>query len=684
MVLNFPDLSSLVLNPSGDSLSLTGGGTRAGSAASLGLVALLETENELDVSVKGNSKTYECARLSGSAVFEVEPLSESSGNRRIRLRESSLAVGQVCLVLTSDDAISTWISSTAITSKAILRTVVEIGSADDDGFADIVFDTAIPNVADSELDVLLPRFKATANRLTNAPVEVGFPVSAVNLDGVYSGILQGDLVILSVGDERVVRGVRSVEVKFDMKQGVPVQVPYTRLVIYGLLPLEWNGSPDVTVHFGFVGAGRLHRRRSPIVPSSVLTGTGIVAASTGSAPFDLTEAFVLVDADGRAVEATGEEIAGQATQILLKVDPAKLGSVTELRVPIAAYTNLSTATCGETIRNEILGNGDAATPFQTFTLAKKPLTYLTDASGRHNTLEVYVNGVKWRQAPSFYGARPSDQIYVVTHDDDHETIITFGDGELGSRLPTGVNNVVANYRFGVGGNAPANTITTLKKPIKGVRKVFNPLPAAGGKEPPTAEEIRREAPLSTLVLGRLVSLADFEAETRRFGNVLSAKATWGWDEVGENPVVKIWFVVPDAGDPSDNLRAYLAGMAEPNTQLEVSKAIADTKALHIELEVDPRYIPADVELVVAQRLFHPYDGVLSRRNAAIGGRLHRSRLHAEIHAVEGVIGIKGLVINVTEAMPKVLTAAEGHYLDFESVDMTIGNTAAGQILFANK
>jgi len=187
----------------------------------------------------------------------------------------------------------------------------------------------------------------------------------------------------------------------------------------------------------------------------------------------------------------------------------------------------------------------------------------------------------WRQ--------PNDAIYVVRHDEDHQTFVVFGDGELGQRLPTGVNNVVATYRYGVGGNVPANSITALEKPIKGVRKVFNPLPATGGKEPPTPEQQRREAPLSTLVLGRLVSLPDFEAETRRYGNVVSAKARWGWDDSGEDAVVQVWFATRDAGDPSAELRSYLQGMAEPNARIHVIKAKPSSKALRIELEIDPRF-----------------------------------------------------------------------------------------------
>jgi len=84
-----------------------------------------------------------------------------------------------------------------------------------------------------------------------------------------------------------------------------------------------------------------------------------------------------------------------------------------------------------------------------------PLTYVADPhapAGRRPELDIYVNVVKWRRALSFHKATAHDEIYLIRHDADHNTLIQFGDGELGKRLPTGANNIVATYRFGVGGN----------------------------------------------------------------------------------------------------------------------------------------------------------------------------------------------------------------------------------------
>ena len=51
---------------------------------------------------------------------------------------------------------------------------------------------------------------------------------------------------------------------------------------------------------------------------------------------------------------------------------------------------------------------------------------------------------------AFSGAGPQDEVYIVRQNEDGESIVTFGDGETGARLPSGVKNVTASYRFGAG------------------------------------------------------------------------------------------------------------------------------------------------------------------------------------------------------------------------------------------
>ncbi len=65
------------------------------------------------------------------------------------------------------------------------------------------------------------------------------------------------------------------------------------------------------------------------------------------------------------------------------------------RGTVIVHGNVALATHGETVQ-QLLGSGQASTPFQRFTLAHDPLTYVqssADPSGAVDTLEVRVNDV---------------------------------------------------------------------------------------------------------------------------------------------------------------------------------------------------------------------------------------------------------------------------------------------------
>lgn len=613
----------------------------SGAAASVPL-AVLGTDVQVtgSVAISSGSLTFESEDFTPSQIVELSAATFEGTRFGVRASTSSLAEGQIVAAVES----GVWFGASKSSS-------LRPDSTEPDYLVGSTLDSIGSVMGTGEADIWV--FSSFARPFLLGPDPVGLDGNnwRVKTDGVYQGIVEGDPLVLESAGQLLL--VKVVVATVEVITVGDISIPTTWVTVAGGNPLINDEVKSLKLWYGAVAGARLVK-----IPPSEVSFDQIVAAAgvTG-------DQVVILDSLGHVITA------GNTTAV----------------PPIRILSNLALATRGETIKNEILGSGNAAIPFQSFRLEKSPLTYLADPtapSGRRSTLEVYVNGQKWRQAQSFYGALPTHQIYVVRHDEDHQTQVVFGDGELGQRLPTGGSNVVATYRFGVGGNVPANSITTLKKPIKGIRKVFNPLPATGGKEPPTPEQMRREAPLGLLVLGRLVSLPDFEAETRRYGNVVNAKARWGWNSAGEDATVQVWFATRDAGDPSADLRVYLEGMAEPNTQVSVAKATPVSGALKIDLVIDPRERAEDVELEVARRLFDDWDGALSVRNAEIGGRFHRSAIYAAIHAVPGVLGVNAITVNDVD-VPAFHAFEEGTYLDLENTDLIVGNTAAGLRLFGS-
>ena len=175
-----------------------------------------------------------------------------------------------------------------------------------------------------------------------------------------------------------------------------------------------------------------------------------------------------------------------------------------------------------------LGNGDATQAFQSFTLKQSPLTYTSaaTASGIQSSLSVAVNNEIWTEVPYFYGHGPREHIFITTRNDDATTTVTFGDGLTGARLPTGIANVAATYRYGIGtpGLVDANQISMMMTRPLGVRSATNPVASAGAADAETIDDARGNATLTIMALDRVVSLEDYEHFSRAFPGVSKALA----------------------------------------------------------------------------------------------------------------------------------------------------------------
>jgi hypothetical protein len=239
--------------------------------------------------------------------------------------------------------------------------------------------------------------------------------------------------------------------------------------------------------------------------------------------------------------------------------------------------NVAYATHGESVA-ERLGSGDGAQAFQRFALKQKPLTYTPDDSpdGGATTLEVRVGELKWTEVPSLYGRTARDRVFVTRRQDDGTTVVQFGDGREGARLPTGRENVQAAYRKGVGreGNVRARQLAQLITRELGVRDVVNPLPATGGMDPQERDDARENAPVTVLTLERVVSLRDYEDFARAFAGVARAQGVWTWDAARRGVFLTVagplGDEVPEGGPVHAGLLAALANAGDPHVPVRVA------------------------------------------------------------------------------------------------------------------
>lgn len=197
------------------------------------------------------------------------------------------------------------------------------------------------------------------------------------------------------------------------------------------------------------------------------------------------------------------------------------------RDTVTIYGNVVKATHGE-MRKETLGSGDGSKALQSFVLKQPPLTYVSasNPAGIDSTLKIYVNDVQWRETDALVGLSPNDRQFVTKTDDEGKTIVIFGNGREGARLPTGIENIKAEYRNGIGqsGNVNAGQISLLTNRPQGVKEVINPLRASGGADKEKRDQARKNAPLAVKALDRLVSIQDYEDFARAYAGIGKACA----------------------------------------------------------------------------------------------------------------------------------------------------------------
>ena len=310
-----------------------------------------------------------------------------------------------------------------------------------------------------------------------------------------------------------------------------------------------------------------------------------------------------------------------------------------LRDTVEIYANLARATHGET-RNEVLGSGDSAQVLQQFKLRHYPLTYLPapTPTGAVSTLELRVNDVLWHESDSLLGLDPRSRSYIIRTDAEIKTSVTFGNGQKGARLPTGVENIKAKYRSGIGkpGNVQAGQIRLLATKPLGLKGVINPLPASGGADPESNDQARRNAPLTVMALDRLVSVQDYEDLARSFAGIGKASAALLTD--GRREVVHVSIAGTDDipldedSDLFQNLLLALRRAGDPHQPLVLDLCERLILLIRAKVRLLPDYEWQSVEPKIRAALLQAFGFA----NRDPGQEVFRSEIISVIQAVPGV------------------------------------------------
>jgi hypothetical protein len=414
------------------------------------------------------------------------------------------------------------------------------------------------------------------------------------------------------------------------------------------------GLGGVTMHYAFREVGTL-------IPTPAQSLDSLPATVTGPPGLELTKdpaQVALQDANGIGLIVNAS--AGSSGGIDLTKVEGQPGLTLPLIAPIRLFADLITISRGTSVQDEILGSGAPAAASQSFVLQHSPLIYLPpekSADPPATTLKVSVDGIEWGEAPAFEGQAPDARVYVVSELADGRIQVRFGDGVNGARLPLGISNVTANYRYAEAAKPPPpGHLVTVLQPQPGLASVINPVSLAPGSEPESATETADAAPGGAVLISTagspqappLISPGDYEKRAATLPSVTRARAYWAWDRSRQRPAVLVCVAGgTDGTSIAAAVRKALAPDPASRVPLEVRDAHAVPLSISCELLAPPGADDKSIKTGAAGALTNPRTGLFSPRRTAIGEPLYRSQVQAAL-ASSGAVAILSLKIKRLE------------------------------------
>ena len=271
--------------------------------------------------------------------------------------------------------------------------------------------------------------------------------------------------------------------------------------------------------------------------------------------------------------------------------------------------------------------------------------------------------VRWHEAEDLYESPAAGRHYaknVVTGE------IRFGDGIHGLIPPKGDRNLrLAQFQVGggMGGNVPANTLNVLQQSFSFIEGVSNLLPAGGGSDLETVDEVKSRAPHLFRSRFRAVTAEDFEEIAKEAStSVARARCIPCHGREGEVTVVVVPKVAEDPGaDPVQPLPSTEL-MRRVKAELDRRKLISTI--VHV---VRPRYrhLAMDVAVLrstsgsseaikdeIVQRIrefLHPLRGGKNRRGWPFGRPVSRIDIYHVCEEVGGVDFVDRVILRDLDA-----------------------------------
>ncbi len=264
---------------------------------------------------------------------------------------------------------------------------------------------------------------------------------------------------------------------------------------------------------------------------------------------------------------------------------------------------------------------------------------------------------KWHPRTDLLSSNKFERSFVVEMENGGSAQIRFGDNVLGMEPLVGSGadqrTFCATYRIGNGreGNVGAESIRRIVKTdtfsVSSTTKLRNPLPATGGRDPESIEEVRQYAPEAFRTQRRAVTEADYEIVLKRHPEVQGAKATIRWTGSWYTVFVAIDRIMGREVDEKfkSKMLSFLENYRLAGYDLEINSPIYVPVEIMMSVCVDRNHIRAEVEKALIEEFsnrrlspdgrlgfFHP-------DNFTFGQKVFLSKIYERAMSVDGVSSV---------------------------------------------
>lgn len=261
----------------------------------------------------------------------------------------------------------------------------------------------------------------------------------------------------------------------------------------------------------------------------------------------------------------------------------------------------------------------------------------------------------WQPYFDLLNAGPSSKYFVAETESDGISYIRFGNGKQGERPEESVQ-FRAIYRIGNGkkGNVGASAVAHIASNdpavlanMATITKVWNPMPARGGTDPESMENVRQYAPEAFRTQKRAVTNADYEYFAQQVQpKVQRAAATLRWTGSWRTVFLSIDRLngLPIKEDFENDLRYKLEPYRMAGFDLEVDGPLYVNLELELKICVKPSFRFGDVKKSLLGVLSNGYRsngtmGVFHPDNFTFGQSVFLSQIYAAAQSVAGVSSV---------------------------------------------